>query len=145
MQVKIQSAARELKPLRGAPPNSPLYTGIKVDGQWYNIEGDHRSLYNKVVDLEFNGNIARFATLQHPPAAPQSPPPPPPPSTNGHGHTPRWPNRESVVDAYIYYATQVSKYLSDPIAIARATNCLVMLESQGEVNPVHREPGEDAS
>ncbi len=134
MNVKIQSVARELKPLRGASPGGPLYTGIKVEGQWYNIEGDHRNLYNKVVDLEFSGNIARFASPQQPPAQHQ-PPPPPPPAINGH--TPHWPNREAALDAYVFYATSVSKYIADPAAIVRAANCLMMMEKDGEINPVH--------
>jgi hypothetical protein len=52
MQVKIERTARELKPLKGAGPNAPLYTGVKIAGKWYNLHGDHRNLYNKVVDLE---------------------------------------------------------------------------------------------
>jgi len=144
MQVKIESTAKDLRPSR-SQPNGPLCTGIRVNGQWFDIEGDHRNLYNKVADLIFEGKMARFATEQHPPAAPQSPPKLPPPSLNGHsGHTPRWPNRESAVEAYIYYATQVAKYVNDPYAIVKAANCLVMMEKDGEVNPVHREPGEDA-
>lgn len=138
MQVKIQSCTKDLRPLRGGPPNV-LYTGLKIDGNWWNMEGDHRNLYNKIADLileEIGGNrIARFATAQQPPAQHQAPPPPPTPT---NGHTPRWPNREAATDAYIFYATQVSKYLQDPIAIARAANCLIMLENDGEINPVHR-------
>ncbi len=136
MNVKVQSVARELNPLRGAAPGGPLYTGIKIDGQWYNIEGDHRNLYNKVVDLEFDGNIARFTSPQQPPAQHQAPPPPPPPAAI-NGHTPHWPNREAALDAYVFYATSVSKYIADPIAIVRATNCLMMMEKDGEINPVH--------
>src|SRR5215831_11657252 len=79
MQVKIEGTARELKPLKGAGPNAPLYTGLKIDGKWYNIHGDRRNLYKKVVDLELNGNIARFAAPQKPPAPTQQPPAPRPP------------------------------------------------------------------
>src|SRR5215510_11676183 len=74
MQVKIEGTARELKPLKGAGPGAPLYTGLKIDGKWYNLHGDHRNLYNKVVDLELNGNIAKFATPQTSPAPAQRPP-----------------------------------------------------------------------
>jgi hypothetical protein len=136
MQVKIQSCTRDLKPLRDAP-DGPLYTGLKINDKWYNIEGDHRDLYNKVVDLELLGNRARFATTQTPPAAPQTPPRVAPPASSGH--TPRWPNRESAVEAYIYYAQQVAPYIQDPLAIARAANCLMMAERDGEINPVHRD------
>jgi len=143
MNVKIQGTAKELRPAR-SNPNGPLCTGIKVDGQWYDLPGDHRNLYNKVADLIFEGKMARFANPQQPPAQPQSPPPPPPPSAT-NGHTPRWPNRESVTEAWIYYATQVEKYIKEPYAIVKAANCLVMMEKDGEINPVHREPGEDAN
>jgi len=139
MQVKIQSVARELKPLRGAPQGGALYTGVKIDGNWFNIEGDHRNLYNKVVDLEFNGNIARFTAPQQPPAPHQAPPTPPPPASM-NGHTPRWPNREAATEAYIFYVTQVAKWINDPYAIVRAANCLLMMEKDGEINPVHRDP-----
>lgn len=139
MNVKIQSAARELKPLRGSQDQQTLYTGIKIDGNWFNIKGDHRNLYNKIVDLEFDGNIARFATPQQPPAPSQTLPPPPPVS---NGHTPKWPDRESIVEAYIFYATELAKYINDPLAVARSANCLIMIEKEGEVNPVHRKPAE---
>src|ERR1041384_5702811 len=138
MQVKIESAARELRPLRGAAPGGPLYTGIKVNGQWYNIEGDHRNLYNKSVDLLFEGNIAKFAQPQQPPAQPQTPPKMPPPPTNGH--TPHWPNRESAVEAYLFYVSRVGEYVQDQTAIVRAANCLTMRKSNGKTNRVHRDP-----
>jgi hypothetical protein len=138
MNVKIEAATRELRPLKGARPGSQLYTGLKIGGSWYNLAGDHRNLYNKVVDLELDGNMASFASPQTPPALHQAPPPPPPPAAM-NGHTPRWPNREAAVDAYVFYATQVSKYISDPYAIAKAANCLISIESNGEINPVHRE------
>ncbi len=138
MQVKIEAATRELKPLRGAAPGGPLYTGIKIGGSWYNIEGDHRNLYNKIVDLEISGNIARFTNPQQPPAPHQAPPPPPPPAAM-NGHTPRWPNREAAVDAYVFYLTQCSKYITEPYAMVKAANCLLMIEKDGEINPVHRE------
>jgi len=138
MQVKIQSAARELKPMRDNP-NGPLYTGLKIDGQWYNIEGDHRDLYNKVVDLTLEGKVARFTSPQHPPAPAQPPPRLPPPSA---GHTPHFPNREAAVEAYQYYMSRVGEFTQDAAAIVRAANCLVMMESHGEINPVHRDPAE---
>ena len=134
MQVKIEGTARELKPLKGAGPDAPLYTGLKIDGKWYNINGDHRNLYNKVVDLELNGNIAKFAIPQKPPAPAQQPPTPPP--TNGH--TPRWATREDAVDTYIFYTTKLGQYITEPAALVRAVNCLVMQEADGEINPVHR-------
>lgn len=138
MQVKIESCTKELRPLRGAPAGSPLYTGVRINGQWYNLEGDHRNLYNKSVDLELNGNMAKFATPQTPPAPAQKPPPP-----TSNGHTPRWPDRDTAVAAYIYYYDRVSKYVADPYATVRAANCLMMMEKDGEINPVHREPGSE--
>jgi hypothetical protein len=96
MQVKIEGTARELKPLKGAGPGAPLYTGVKIGGKWYNIHGDHRNLYNKVVDLELNGNIAKFATPQTPPTPAQQPPAPRPPT---NGHTPKWATRNDAVAA----------------------------------------------
>ncbi len=136
MQVKIEAATRELRPLKGAAPGGPLYTGLKIGGSWYNIEGDHRNLYNKICDLEITGNIARFTNPQQPPA-PHQAPPPPPPAINGH--TPRWPNREAAVDAYVFYLTQCSKYINESYAMVKAANCLLMIEKDGEINPVHRD------
>jgi hypothetical protein len=138
MQVKIEGTARELKPLKGAGPGAPLYTGVKIGGKWYNIHGDHRNLYNKVVDLELNGNIAKFAVPQTPPALAQRPPTPRPPT---NGHTPKWATRNDAVDAYIFYATKVEQHIKDPYAIVRAVNCLMMMEKEGEINPVHRKVG----
>jgi hypothetical protein len=138
MQVKIEGTARELKPLKGAGPGAPLYTGVKIGGKWYNIHGDHRNLYNKVVDLELNGNIAKFATPQTPPTPAQQPPAPRPPT---NGHTPKWATRNDAVAAYIFYATKVEQYIKDPYAVVRAANCLMMMEKEGEINPVHRKAG----
>jgi len=134
MQVKIAAATRELKPLRGSRDHETLYTGIKITGAWYNIKGDHRNLYNKVVDLELNGTIAKFAAPQNPPAPAQQPPAPPPPT---NGHTPRWATREDATDAYIFYATKLGQYITEPAALVRAVNCLVMQEADGEINPIH--------
>lgn len=57
MRVKIQSCARDLRETR----DGRSYSGIKFDGRWYNIPGDHRKLYGKTVDLEINGSWARLA------------------------------------------------------------------------------------
>jgi hypothetical protein len=138
MQVKIEGTARELKPLKGAGPDAPLYTGLKIGGRWYNLRGDHRNLYGKVVDLELNGNIAKFVTPQTPPAPAQQPPAPRPPT---NGHTPKWSTRNDAVAAYVFYATEVGQYIKEPVAIVRAANCLMMMEKEGEINPVHRKVG----
>ena len=136
MQVKIESCTRDLRPLRGSQDQQTLYTGLKIAGQWYNLRGDHRALYGKLVDLELNGNIAKFATPQTPPAPAQRPPTPPPPT---NGHTPRWATREDAVDAYIFYTTKLGQYITEPAALVRAVNCLVMQEADGEINPTHRQ------
>ena len=80
-----------------------------------------------MVDLELNGNIAKFAMPQKPPA---------PALTNGH--TPRWATREDAVDTYIFYTTKLGQYITEPAALVRAVNCLVMQEADGEIKPVHR-------
>jgi len=139
MQVKIEGTARELKPLKGAGPRAPLYTGVKIGGKWYNIHGDHRNLYNKVVDLELNGTIAKFAAPQKPPAPAQKPPTPPPAPALTNGHTPRWATREDATDAYVFYLTQLGQYITDSAALVRAVNCLLMQEADGEINPIHRQ------
>jgi hypothetical protein len=138
MQVKIERTARELKPLKGAGPSAPLYTGVKIGGKWYNLHGDHRNLYNKVVDLELNGTIAKFTQPQTPPAPAQRPPTPPPAPALTNGHTPRWATRDDAVDAYIFYTTELGQYITEPAALVRAVNCLVMQEADGEINPTHR-------
>lgn len=136
MQVKIEAATKQLRPLRGSQDQETLYTGLKINGSWVNLKGDHRNLYNKVVDLEIDGNLARFTNPQTPPAPARHPPaPPPPPSMNGH--TPKWGTRDDAVDTYIFYATELGRYINDPIALVRAGNCMMMLEAQGEINPVH--------
>jgi hypothetical protein len=137
MQVKIASCTKELRQLRG-DDSGKLYTGIRIGDDWYSIEGDHRNLYNKTVDLIIEGKIARFKEFQTPPAPAQKPPPP-----VSNGHTPRWPDRDTAVAAYIFYAEALSRYLNDPMAVARAANCLMMMEQNGEINPVNREPGSD--
>jgi hypothetical protein len=139
MLVKVEATAKELSPLKGSQDRETLYTGLKVQGKWYNLRGDHRNLYNKAVDLELNGNTAKFATPQQPPAPAQQPPPPAPKPLNGH--TPKWANRNDAVDAYIFYATQVEQYIKEPYALVRAANCLMMMEKDGEINPVHRKVG----
>jgi hypothetical protein len=138
MQVKIEGTARELKPLKGAGPGAPLYTGLKIDGKWFNIHGDHRNLYGKVVDLVLNGNVAKFAQPQTPPAPAQRPPTPPPAPALTNGHTPRWATREDAVEAYIFYTTELGQYITEPAALVRAVNCLLMQEADGEINPTHR-------
>ena len=142
MQVKIESCTRDLRPLRGSQDQETLYTGVKitVDGQtkWVSIKGDHRNLYNKVVDLEINGAVARFTNPQKPPAPAEQPPPPRPGLAVSNGHTPKWATREDAVDAYVFYATRIGEYIQDPLALVRGANCLMMLESQGEINPIHR-------
>ena len=135
MQVKIESCTKDLRPLRGSQDQQTLYTGLKIAGQWYDLRGDHRNLYGKVVDLELNGNVAKFAIPQKPPAPAQQPPTPPPPT---NGHTPRWATREDAVDAYIFYTTKLGQYITEPTALVRAVNCLLMQEADGEINPIHR-------
>lgn len=135
MQYKIEACTKALRPLRGSQDQETMYTGLKINGSWVNLKGDHRNLYNKVVDLDLNGNLAKFAAPQTPPAPAQRPPAPPPPT---NGHTPRWATRNDAVDAWIFYATEVEQYIKDPYAVVKAANCLAMLEAQGEINPVHR-------
>src|SRR5262249_14399672 len=114
MQVKIESCTKDFRPLRGSQDQQTLYTGLKIAGQWYNLRGDHRNLYNKVVDLDLNGNIAKFATPQTAPAPAQQPPTARPPT---NGHTPKWATRNDALDAYIFYATEIQQYIKDPYAV----------------------------
>ncbi len=60
MRAKIEKTTRDLKRIDGVD-----VTGIMVNGQWYSIEGDHRKLYNKEVDLEIKGKWARLAQQQN--------------------------------------------------------------------------------
>jgi len=138
MNYKIEACTKDLRPLRGSQDHETLYTGVKINGKWFDLKGDHRNLYNKVVDLELNGNIAKFARPQTPPAPAQQPPAPRPPT---NGHTPKWATRNDAVAAWIFYATEVEQYIKDPYAVVKAANCLAMLEAQGEINPVHRKVG----
>ena len=56
MKVKVESCTKETRLTKGGV----LHTGIKANGQWYNIVGDHRGLYGKEVELEIKG---QWATL----------------------------------------------------------------------------------
>jgi hypothetical protein len=141
MQVKVEACTKDLRPLRGSQDQAALYTGLKIAGEWYNLRGDHRNLYKKVVDLELNGNIAKFAAQQTPPAPAQQPPAPPPAPALTNGHTPRWSTREDATAAYVFYLTQLGQYITEPAALVRAVNCLVMQEAEGEINPVHQKGG----
>jgi hypothetical protein len=134
---KIESCTRELREVKGY--GKTLFTGVRIEGQWYNLAGDHRNLYNKTADLILDGKFARFAIPQNPPAPAQQPPPRPAPTPNDH--TPKWPTREDASDAYIYYLKEIEAYVKDAYALVKAANCLVMLEAQGEINPVHRKVG----
>src|SRR5262249_45050272 len=139
MQVKIESCTKDLRPLRGSQDQQTLYTGLKIAGQWYDLRGDHPNLYGKVVNLDLNANPANSATPKKPPAPAQQPPTPPPAPALTNGHTPRWATREDAVDAYIFYTTKLGQYITEPAALVRAVNCLVMQEADGEINPIHRQ------
>jgi hypothetical protein len=149
--VKIETTTKDLRPLLNSAPGGPLYTGIKVGDQWFNLEGDHRSLRNQVVDLEFFGKIAKFATPQQPPAQHQTPPPlPMRPLNNGQqqqqpqrGHTPRWPSRDAAVEAWLFYYGKIIEYCPDHYAAVKGTDTLFMAEEDGEINPVHESPQSD--
>lgn len=56
MKVKIQSCTKELRQTQ----KGESYTGVKINGQWYNVPGDVRNLYNKEVDVEIKGKWARI-------------------------------------------------------------------------------------
>lgn len=68
MRVKVQSCTKELR----TTAQGTEYTGIKINSQWYNIQGDHRNLYNKEVDLEIKGKWAKLLTPPAPAAAPSA-------------------------------------------------------------------------
>lgn len=56
MMVKIESCTKDTRTTKGGV----LHTGIKANGQWYNIAGDQRNLYGKEVNLEINGQWAKL-------------------------------------------------------------------------------------
>ena len=56
MKVKIETCTKETRLTKGGI----LHTGIKIDGKWYNIAGDHRGLYGKEVDLVIEGQWAKL-------------------------------------------------------------------------------------
>lgn len=48
MQVKVQSCSKETRTNQFGE-----YTGLKINGQWYNATGDWRHTYNKMIDVDF--------------------------------------------------------------------------------------------
>lgn len=60
MRVKIEKTTRELKQDR----NGNDCTGVMFGGEWYNMPGDQRKLFNKTVDVEVKGKWARLVQAQ---------------------------------------------------------------------------------
>jgi hypothetical protein len=52
MKAIVESCARELRRTK----DGREYTGLKINGQWVNVIGDHRDKYKKEIDLEVKGN-----------------------------------------------------------------------------------------
>ena len=63
MKVKVESCTKETRLTKGGV----MHTGIKVNGAWYNMAGDHRGLYGKEVDLEIKGSWATLVQAATPP------------------------------------------------------------------------------
>lgn len=61
MRVTVESCARELRETKDRRP----YTGLKINGQWINVIGDHRDKYKKEIDVEIKGN---WGQIIEPPA-----------------------------------------------------------------------------
>jgi hypothetical protein len=57
MLVTVESCTRELKRTNDGRD----YTGLKINGQWINVPGDHRDKYKKQIDLEVKGNWGKIA------------------------------------------------------------------------------------
>jgi hypothetical protein len=79
MLVTVESCTRELKKTKDGRD----YTGLKINGQWLNVMGDHRDKYKKQIDVEVNGNwgkIAQSALANNAPAKAASP------ASNGKGN-----------------------------------------------------------
>jgi hypothetical protein len=75
MLVTVESCTRETKRTK----DGQEYTGLKINGQWVNVLGDHRDKYKKQLDLEIKGNWGQLAQPTQPaPAQPQPQPKPQP-------------------------------------------------------------------
>lgn len=75
MQVQVESCARDLRRTK----DGREYTGIKVNGEWINVMGDHRDAYKKQLDLDIRGKWAEVIKPAETPAARGAAPP-----ANGH-------------------------------------------------------------
>ena len=51
MQVKVESCTREVKTIQSGQRRGQVFTGIKINGSWVNVVGDHRKLYGKTIEL----------------------------------------------------------------------------------------------
>jgi len=56
MQVTVESCARETRRTK----DGREYTGLKINGNWVNVIGDHRDKYKKQIDLEIQGNWGKL-------------------------------------------------------------------------------------
>jgi hypothetical protein len=77
MLFTVESCTRELKKTKDGRD----YTGLKINGNWINVPGDHRDKYKQQLDLEIQGNWGKIAQANNTPAKAATAP-----SSNGAGH-----------------------------------------------------------
>ncbi len=70
MLVTVESCARDLRQTK----DGREYTGLKINGNWVNVMGDHRDKYKKQIDVEIKGNWGQVIEQQQAKAAPTQTP-----------------------------------------------------------------------
>lgn len=137
--TKIESCTRELRTLNG-DESGDLYTGLKINGLWYHMKGDHRGLYGKTVDVIQKDKSRKIVALvdqqqeqaTFPKLVERARP------QGGYESKPKWSTREDIVEAYAFYLQELKPYIKEDQALVRAVNCIIMCEAKGDVKPVHR-------
>jgi hypothetical protein len=120
MLVTVESCTRELKRTNDGRD----YTGLKINGQWINVPGDHRDKYKKQIDLEVKGNWGKIAQANNTPAAKAAAP-----SSNGKGNL----NQYQMAEALDFYWDKVNALGLVDEAKASVLCTLLIATSDGRV------------
>jgi hypothetical protein len=133
MLVTVESCARETRQTK----DGREYTGLKINGNWVNVIGDHRDKYKKQIDLEIKGNWGQLVQLtQPPPAQAQSPA-----QKNGLGGQQL--NQYLMAEAFDFWWEKVGAMQLSDDAKASVLCTLLIATSDGRVKFEEPEPPEE--
>jgi hypothetical protein len=119
MLFTVESCTRELKKTKDGRD----YTGLKINGNWINVPGDHRDKYKQQLDLEIQGNWGKIAQPNNPPAKAASP------TSNGKGNL----NQYQMAEALDFYWDKVNALGLVDEAKASVLCTLLIATSDGRV------------